>query len=173
MTLSTKELKRTALRSMFLQKAPTKSQLACSTSLLTDSTLQRSHAAGHAHWSSLTRLTFPGMHGQLTMQWALPGWKGHTIPWRQCHSSPPWPPSLPSQELARWMLGTPTSQPLNLRGSQPQNKGMPSEFGSDRRLEFSIGPLGGVKIFFVKSGLMRLYYIFYHESLCFTLTYTI
>lgn len=160
MTLCTKQLKRTALRGMFLQKAPEESRPACSTSPLTDSTLQGSHAAGHAHWSSLTRLTFPGPHGWLTAHRALPGWKGHTMPRRHCHHHPPHPPPpalLPSQELARWMPGTAERQPLNLRGSQPQNKGMPSEFGSDIRLVFPIEPLGEVKIFVI-SGLLRLYY---------------
>ncbi len=55
------------------------------------------------------------------------------------------------------MPGTAERQPLNLRGSQPQNKGMPSEFGSDIRLVFPIEPLGEVKIFVI-SGLLRLYY---------------
>lgn len=160
MTLSTKQLKRTALRGMFLQKASEESRAACSTSPLTDSTLQGSHAAGHAHWSSLTRLTFPGPHGWLAARCARPGWKGHTTPCRQCQRRPPRTPlppprSQPSREQARWMLGTAERQPLNLRASQPQNKGMPSEFGSDIRLVFPTAPLSGVKIF-VTSGLLRL-----------------
>lgn len=42
------QLKRTALRSMFLQKVPEERPPACSASPLTDSTLQRSYTAGHA-----------------------------------------------------------------------------------------------------------------------------
>lgn len=72
-------------------------------------------------------------------------------------SPTPTPPLLPSQELARWMPGTAHRQPFNLRGSQPQNKGMPSEFGHDKRLVFPTAPLGGVKIFVI-SGLLSLYY---------------
>lgn len=48
------------------KKASEESGPACSTSPLTDSTFQGSHAAAHAQWSSLTRLTFPGPHGWLT-----------------------------------------------------------------------------------------------------------
>lgn len=48
------------------KRASEESGAACSTSPLTDSTFQGSHAAVHAHWSSLTCLTFPGPHGWLT-----------------------------------------------------------------------------------------------------------
>lgn len=70
-TLSTKQLKRTALMDMpphppiHKKEASEESKPACSTSPLTDSTFQGSHAAVHAHWSSLTCLTFPGPHGWL------------------------------------------------------------------------------------------------------------
>lgn len=145
MTLCTKQFKRTALMGMFLQKALEESRLACSTSPLTDSTFQGSHASVHAHWSSLTHLTFPGPHGRLTAPW-----KGHTMLCRRCHrclahlahlAPPSHTHTLPSWEQARWMPKTAERQPLNLRGSQLQNKGMTSEFGSDIRLVVSIALL--------------------------------
>lgn len=125
----------------FSKKPRHRVSYACSTSLLTDSTLQRSHAAGHAHWSSLTRLTFPGKQDWFAMQRLKRPYSA-----RQYHHRTHPPPQPPTSLTATSRAGKVNawdfeSQPLNLRGSQPQNKGMPFECGTDRRLEFLKAPL--------------------------------
>lgn len=131
----------------FPKKPPEENRQACSTSPLTDSTLQRSHAAGHAHWSSLTRLTFPGLHGWLTAHRALPGWKGHAMPCRQCHRCPPRHPltaisragkvnALRKDSHSIWEALNCKTRVCHLNLAVIHV-----------RLVFPVAPLGGVKIF--------------------------
>lgn len=69
---------------------------------------------------------------------APPGWKGHTMPRRQCHHSPPSPglPLLPPQELASRILRTQSQTDTQSQRLPSQNKAVPSEFGSDIVLAF-------------------------------------
>ena len=162
MTLSAKQLKRPTLKSYVPPKKPLKSAglpaplLPWLTAHSRGSTLQDTH-------------TDPVWHA-----WPFPGRTAgspHTAPCAaekatRCQAGSATaahlgPSLLPSREQARWMPGTAERQPLNLRGSQPQNKGTPSEFGSDIRLVvFPTEPLSGVKIS-VSSGLLHLFFFFF------------
>lgn len=73
----------------------------------------------------------------------LPSWKGHTMLCRgsAIAASPHLAPTHYHLESGQ---GECLGQPLNLRGSQLQNKGMTSEFGSDIRLVVPVAPWSGV-----------------------------
>jgi len=75
----------------------------------------RSHTAGHAHWSSLTRLTFPGPRSWLTEPHGVHGWKGHTRPRWSWHFCPSWLPLTATSRTGKlYVCGKTASQSKRL-----------------------------------------------------------
>lgn len=121
--LSTKQLKRTALRSMFLQKVPEERLPACSASPLTDSTLQRSYTAGHADpvwhaWPFLGRTAGSPCSTHRLAEKATPCHAGSAITALLAPASPYC--HLRSRQVV--YSGLNLRQPLNLRGSHHKTR---------------------------------------------------
>lgn len=155
-TLSTKQLKRTALMDMppptHTQKRSIWREQACLLHFSPD----WQHVPGEPRRSTCTLIQsdMPDLSWATRLAYrTLPGWKGHTVLCRRCQPCLALH-SLPSRAWARWMLRTAERQPLNLRGSRLQNKAMTSEFGSDIWLVAPIGP----------SSLLCLYYNYIFTS---------
>lgn len=141
MTHSTKQLERTALRGMVLQEAPEVRQ-ARPPHFFPDG---RPTPEEPRRWTrTLIQSDMPDLSWATRLAHRAECTARLKRPRRRCQrrSPRPPPPTAISRVGGGEMPGTTERQPLHLRGSQPQNKGMPSEFGSDERLVFPIAPSG-------------------------------